>query len=118
MSVKVMKDGVELNKSQADALEVLIYRLAHDDRQTVGTGHEVEFTFELKPTDYGVVWVRVFKDIPGLPKNNILRALERMDTWLVEIGKRGKLTAHITPKSLHQFKGSAWCGIHIRGDAS
>jgi hypothetical protein len=100
-----------LPRKQAAAVGVLLRRVT--DRRHEAAGHEVVYTVEVKRTSYGTAWVTIRPDIPSLPETNALRGCERIDSWHVHVGKRGKLEAWSYPHSLDQFAGETWCGIHI-----
>ena len=100
-----------LKRRQASALTELLH-LACDRKPTAGS-HEMVYTVEVMRTSYGTAWVAIRPDIPTLGEDNLLRNLERIETWHVHIGKRGKLEAWTYPKSLQQFAGKTWCGINI-----
>jgi hypothetical protein len=68
------------------------------------------YEFDVKPTDYGKVWVTVRETYPNA-EGTLLSALS--EHWFICVGKRGGKVAHIHPRSVEQFAGSRWCGIAI-----
>lgn len=114
MTTTINRNGVELLPSQERALASLLGLV---ERDQLSCPREMVFTVDLKATTYGEVWVGIKPDIPSLPAGNALRVLVQIGTWYVRIGRRGRLVAHIYPRSLDQFAGSDWCGIAIERPA-
>lgn len=114
-----------LNRKQEAAIRALVHELTGQwfvngvvtgPAKYVGTdpANEILWQFTVKATSYGTAWVTVHADVPSLGENNVLRVLTCGDNyWHVEVGKRGKLTAFAYPRSVEQFAGKEWCGIHI-----
>lgn len=103
-----------MNNSQKQAIARLRRHIeSHEirDSQVEKYGTAIH-SWEEQPTDYGTVWVRFQVEHLGLPETNALRVLDH-DYWLVDIGKRGKITLHMGPDSLKQFKGKTFCGMHV-----
>lgn len=98
-----LNNAANLNKSQQVALRALINDVCGHKQEAAG--HEIVWTVEVEPTEYGTAWVSLKQDIPTLSENNALRSFTRMDSWFVSIGKRGALDAHCYPNYARSFKG-------------
>src|SRR6188768_3802995 len=96
--------------SQARAIESFRRYVA----QQLDTNPERQdtLTFDLQPTDYGVVWVKATTDMVGLPETNLLRFVSRQH-WFVKVGKRGALDVKSAPSSYKQFKGQRAFGMNF-----
>lgn len=103
-------NNTQMTPSQQQALRMIEQRLG---AERFLAGHKVEVTIDVQGTDYGPVWIRVEQDMPTLEQGNMLRVLESMDRWFILCTPRGKLVAKTYPRSIEQFAGSKWCGIHI-----
>jgi hypothetical protein len=99
---------------QARALEKLLHRAATDEYAGTNPETIIVYEVEVRATTYGTAWVTIRPDIPSLPPGNALRTMTMIETWHVHVGKRGKLEAWMYPRSLEQFAGGEWCGVHVR----
>ena len=76
------------------------------DALTMGTKENpAVVTFREEGSDYGYSWLFVDFDVPSLPDTNMLRFVVRTDSWMIHVGKGGKLTAHSYPHYLRDRKG-------------
>jgi hypothetical protein len=99
-----------LSKRQRRALDTLLNHAC--DKGCAGA-REVEYSVDVRRTATDGAWVYIQPDVPGLPPENALRILTRLETWHAHIGPRGGLSAYTYPRTLDQFSGLRWCGILI-----
>jgi hypothetical protein len=100
----IRREKMNMNTRQQAAADFFRSFLNAELSRQAKEDHGAKITeWEVKPTEYGAVWISAEVELTALPEGNLLRALDHQ-RWFVLIGKGGSVHAHLYPGHYKQFK--------------
>jgi hypothetical protein len=100
-----------MNPSQTKAVARIHHHVTSNLNTTPEYGDQVT-KWEVTETDYGHVMISAETEMMKLGEGNLLRALDHK-FYLFFIGKHGKISMKMGPKSYKQFNGRKVFGFHV-----